>query len=76
MDISKKTIGTLFDELIVCNIKLWFIVEILNTSKDVNELAEAGLKAQKFNLRRNLLIKAIDEKFGEGEFTVTDKSYE
>lgn len=76
MDISIKTIGTLLDELIVCNLKLFTVIEVLNTNEDVNKLAEAGKKAQKLNLRRSLLIKAIDDRLGEGNFTITDKTYE
>jgi hypothetical protein len=74
-DVGRKTIGTLLDELTVCNLKLWNIVEVLNHSDDITELAEAGKKAQKLNLRRTLLIQAIDERLGDGDFTVTDKTY-
>ena len=76
MDISKKSVGTLIDELITTDIKCWFAQERLLYGKDDHEVAEAAREAQKLNIRRNAIISTIDETLGQGDITVTKKSYD
>ena len=76
MDISKKSIGVLIDELITTDLKCWFAQERLLSGKDDHEVAEAAKDAQKLNSRRNQLIRAIDEALGQGDFTQLRKSYD
>lgn len=40
------------------------------------EIAEAAKLAQKTNARRNLLIRAIDERLGELNLTPLEKTYQ
>jgi len=75
MDISKKSIGMLIDELSVTNIKCWFAQERLLSAKDDHDIAKAAKDSQMLNLRRNSLIRSIDEALGQTDITVTDKSY-
>ena len=75
MDISKKSIGVLIDELITTSLKCWFAQEVVMSSEDEKELAIAAKKAQLMNARRNALIRAIDERLGESDISPTDKTY-
>ena len=75
MDIGKKSIGVLIDELITTSLKCWFAQEVVMSSKDEKELAIAAKRAQLMNARRNALIRAIDERLGEGDISPTDKTY-
>lgn len=75
MDIGKKSIGILIDELITTSLKCWFEQEVVMSSKDEKELATAAKKAQLMNARRNALIRAIDKRLGDGDISPTDKTY-
>lgn len=75
MDIGKKSIGVLIDELITTSLKCWFAQEVVMNSDDEKELAIAAKKAQLMNARRNALIRAIDERLGESDISPTDKTY-
>lgn len=72
MDVSKKSIGTLIDELITTSLKCWYAQEDIMSGKDVSNSA---IKAQRLNARRNALIKAIDKRLGEGDISPTGKTY-
>jgi len=75
MDIDKKSVGTLIDELITTNIKLWFTIEELCNTKDEKIAAKNGKLSHSLNARRNALIRAIDTRLGEGDITPTEKTY-
>jgi hypothetical protein len=75
MEIDRKSIGVLIDELITTSLKCWFAQEVVMSSKDEKELATAAKKAQLMNVRRNALIRAIDERLGESDISPTDKTY-
>lgn len=74
MGIETKTLGVLIDELMTTNMKIFKNLDLL----DAMPQAEAGdlfKVTQTLNRRRSELIQAIDRKFGEGDATVTDKTY-
>jgi len=76
MEIDRKSIGTLIDELSIINIKIWFKIEmIMNGDSVMKELAKLGIDVQKLNARRSALIRAIDERLGEADISLTDKTY-
>ncbi len=75
MGIEEKTVGFLIDELITTNIKLFLKQDILMISEDISEIATLAKEVQTLNARRHSLIRAIDGKLGESEFSVTGKTY-
>ena len=76
MNIDKKTIGNLLDELTVTNLRCWFAQDdIMNPSLSDGERLDAAVRAQEANKKRNALIRAIDKRLGEGKFTVAEKKY-
>uniref|UniRef100_A0A6M3IWG2 Uncharacterized protein n=1 Tax=viral metagenome TaxID=1070528 RepID=A0A6M3IWG2_9ZZZZ len=75
MDVSKKSIGVLIDELITTNIKCWMAQEKLMGADSDIDAGKAAKDAQALNARRNSLIRAIDEMLGQGDITLTEKSY-
>lgn len=73
---SEKSIGFLIDELITTDLKCWFAQEdIMDESLSEHDRLQAAIRAQHMNDRRNQLIRAIDEKLGEGNLSPTSKSY-
>jgi len=75
MDISKKSIATLIDELITTDIKCWFAQErLMNADNDVDS-GKAAKDAQRFNARRNALMRAIDKSLGQDDIALLEKSY-
>ena len=75
MDVSKKSLSMLVDELITTNIKCWFAQEILMSSTNDKDTAKAAKDAQGLNARRNALMRAIDGMVGQGSITLTEKTY-
>ena len=75
MDIGKKSIGVLIDELITTSLKCWYSQETIMSSENEGEVANAAKAAQRMNARRNALIREIDSRFGEALFSPTDKTY-
>ena len=75
MDVSQKSTATLVDELITTVVKCFFAQEDVMRGGEVEAVAEAAKKAQELNARRNALIRAIDQRLGEGEYTQTMKTY-
>jgi hypothetical protein len=80
MEIDIKTIGQLIDELIVLNIRIWNTLDIITCEKisaNSNDklIADAARKAQEYNARRTELIRAIDKRLGEGNNTLSEKTY-
>ena len=75
MNIAIKTLGMLIDELITTNMKCWFAQETVMRESDPVKVSTAAKQAQQLNARRNQLIRAIDERIGEGILTVSEKTY-
>jgi hypothetical protein len=75
MNIAHKSIGFLIDELITTSMKCWHAQEDVMHGTTPEKVAEAGKRTQELNRRRNALIRAIDERFGEKDITATDKTY-
>ncbi len=77
MDISVKTIGELIDALVTVDIRCWMAQdEIMDESLSPEKRLQAAIVAQKSNARRTQLMKAIDERLGEGETAGFTKSYD
>lgn len=77
MDISRKSLGQLIDELTVINMRCWFAQnDIMNETLPPNKRFEAAESAQLFNKKRNALIRAIDDRLGESDISVAEKKYE
>ena len=55
--------------------KCWHAQEKIMRGQDNQEVAEAAKNSQELNVRRNALIRAIDERFGESSITQTNKTY-
>lgn len=68
--VGTKSVGELLDDLITTNMKIYHLLDLAMTSED----AEAALKANKLNARRNELIRAIDSRLGGG-WSVTEKQF-
>lgn len=76
MDVKSKSLGILIDELITTSQKLWHLQDVVEDKKNEDKVvAEAFRKIQHLNVRRNLLINAIDEKLDSGTFSTTEKTY-
>jgi hypothetical protein len=75
MDVSEKSTAVLIDELITTVVKCFFAQEDVMKGGEDAAVAAAARKAQELNARRNQLIRAIDERLGEAEYTVTPKTY-
>lgn len=75
---SEKTIGFLIDEFISTNVKCFFAQEDLfkaDKENDLSAAAEAAMKTQRLNARRNELMRSIDNALGWEDTTVTEKTY-
>lgn len=75
LPIDVKTTAALEDELFTTLLKCWFFQEIVMHSENVEEVAAAAKNAQKTNDRRNQLMRAIDERLGDGAAAALVKSY-
>lgn len=76
MNIDKKSTAFLIDELFTTLFKCWYAQEdIMNESLSTEERLEAAIKAQRMNARRGELMRAIDERLGEGDRSVLEKTY-
>lgn len=77
-NIAIKSIGTLIDELCTTNNKIFSELdksEACRVAGDKDGVGEHYGRAQKMNGRRSALIQAIDKRLGEGDITLTDKTY-
>lgn len=61
---TDKTVGMLIDQLGTTLLKCWFAQEKVMSASTPEERAKAGEAAQITNARRNELIRALDEYFG------------
>lgn len=74
--IAEKSLGFLIDELITTDLKCWFAQEkIMDRSLSEHERLVNAERAQELNNRRNLLIRAIDERTNDENMSPTTKSY-
>lgn len=73
-DISRKSIATLIDELVTASQKCWHSQEDIYHPDPVKAL-KAARNAQEVNKRRCDLMRAIDERLGEKNVTVSEKTY-
>lgn len=76
MGIETKTTAALIDELFTTLLKCFHFQEIVMNSDDIELVAQAAKGAQETNARRNQLIRAIDERLGEGYTTALIKTYD
>ena len=60
--IEIKTIGQLLDELVTVNQKIWHLIDRVEAG--MASVAEAQA-VQKWNARRNELVRAIDRRLGD-----------
>lgn len=74
MDAGQKSIGTLIDELLTVSQKCFRAQDNIGSNDDQKALA-AARAAQDLNRRRCELIRAIDQRLGEGSHTMTPKTY-
>jgi len=74
-DVTKRTIGELLDALATANIRSWCAQdEIMNEKNDTATVARYAKIAQKTNVKRTALIRAINEYFGDD--VPEEKSYD
>lgn len=76
MDISVKSTGFLIDELLTTLIRCWWAQEMVMSSNNIEEVAKAAKTAQETNARRSALIRAIDQRLGEGQISSFIKTYD
>lgn len=76
MRFSEKSVAFLIDELITTSMKCWHAQEvIMDESLTETQRLDGAIRAQQMNARRNALMRAIDERLGEGDRSVTEKTY-
>jgi predicted CoA-binding protein len=76
MNIETKTIADLIDALITTDIRCWWAQEgITNEGLSDKDRLKAALIAQSANKRRCDLMRAIDQRLGEGAFAAMQKTY-
>ncbi len=73
--IGQKSFAFLIDELITTSMKLWHAQEAVMHGADDTIVAAAGRRSQQLNARRNALMRALDERAGDGDITITGKTY-
>lgn len=76
MDITRKSLGIIIDELITTSLRCWMAQEdIMNKSLPDEKRLEAAERAQIMNARRSALIKAIDELADKDGVSTVAKTY-
>lgn len=76
MNLAEKSTAFLIDELFTTLFKCWYAQEdIMNETLSDGERLNAAIKAQEYNAKRAKLIRLIDERLGEGERSVLEKTY-
>lgn len=61
-DIEIKTVGQLIDELTICNIRIWMLIDKVEAG--IATVQEAQ-RVQKENAKRTALVRAIDSRLGQ-----------
>ena len=56
------SVGELIDKLSVVNIKIFMLVDVVQTDKNNDIVAEAARKLQLLNLQRNTLINEVNQR--------------
>lgn len=75
MDITRKSIAMMIDELSIVNIRCWYAQErLMNESLSDKERLDAAILAQQTNAKRSALVSAIDEALS-GEKSNFGKTY-
>jgi len=75
MDITRKSIAMMIDELSIVNIRCWYAQEkLMNESLSAEERLDAAILAQKSNAKRSALVSAIDQALS-GEVSNLGKTY-
>lgn len=70
-DINVKSIAFLIDSLITADLRCWFAQEqIMNESLSEGKRLEAAIRAQEQNAIRSKIMKAIDDRLGDGAISV------
>jgi hypothetical protein len=68
VDISRKSIGMMIDELSIINIRCWMAQEkLMNKSLSGDERLKAAIEAQKANAIRSALVNELDKYFNGSE---------
>jgi hypothetical protein len=76
MKVQERSIGELLDLLITASIRCWFAQdEICKEENDDATVARYAKIAQQSNNKRNLLIRAIDERMGDIQNSPSEKTY-
>jgi len=76
MDVTRKSIGILIDDLITTSQKLFYLQEVYNKPGVTNEeLGSIFTRIQVLNVRRNELINAIDNYLNPTIASTTEKTY-
>lgn len=75
MDITRKSIGMMIDELSIVNIRCWYAQEkLMNEFLSDKERLDAAILAQQANAKRSALVSAIDKALS-GEESNFGKTY-
>ena len=75
-DIEIKSTSYLIDQLFTTLFKCWWAQEkIMDESLPTEERLDAAINAQVMNRQRAQLMRLIDERLGEGERSVLEKTY-
>lgn len=70
MDISRKSLGSLTDELCTTSQRCWhFQDKIMDETLTTEERLDAAIRAQEQNAIRSALVKAIDDMVGQGDIS-------
>lgn len=64
------SLGDLIDKLSIVNIKIFHLVDIVETVTDDKTVADAARKSQQLNRRRSQLINEINERLGNDDMIV------
>lgn len=75
MGVETKTFSMLLDEFVTNQIRCWFAQEEVMHAVGDEAVAKAAKDAQRTNARRNQLMRAIDDHFGD-DTGVLAKSYD
>ncbi len=60
--IEIKTLGQLIDELVICNIRIWMLIDKVYAG---TASLEETQRVQHENSKRTALVRAIDRRLGE-----------
>lgn len=64
------SIGSLIDELVTTNIKIYHLVDIVEQEIDDEIVAKAARTSQLLNRQRSKLVNSINERLGQAEMNI------